>query len=276
MPEKITVCLIHWNDNEADARVREINAKGFEGWRPPREGGGIKAIRDRRPDAILIDLARLPSHGRDVALSVRGTKALRNVPLVFMGGDIEKLAGIKMLLPDATYAEWSAVSRAVKQAIKNAPANPVIPASGLAGYSGTPLPKKLGIKPNYKVTMIDAPPNFDALSDGIPEKVVLQRVTMKSAPQELLRADLGLWFVKVKKVLDANIARIAEKCPSGGLWIIWPKSASNVASDVREPVVREVGLANGLVDYKVCAVDATWAGLKFAKRKPGGKRKGPY
>ena len=129
----------------------------------------------------------------------------------------------------------------------------------LAGYSGTPLVKKLGIKPETTVALLGAPPGFRRELVDLPASVRL----VTRAP-----ADLVIWFVTSRKDLEAGVAA-ARRQMTSGLWVAWPKKASGVVTDVTEDVVRAAGLANGLVDYKVCAVNAIWSGLKFARRKTG-------
>lgn len=128
-----------------------------------------------------------------------------------------------------------------------------------AGYSGTPLARKLGIKPNAVVWLIDAPPWLpDALAAEAPAEYVT------SPPQ---RADVVLLFATSYAALVERFARAAPRLASnGGLWVCWPKRASGMATDLVEDAIRSHGLAAGLVDNKVCAVDATWSGLRFVIR----------
>ncbi len=132
--------------------------------------------------------------------------------------------------------------------------------SRVAGYSGTPLAKKLGIKPGSTLALIAAPAGFASRIDGMPERV---RVSTRAARG----ADLVVWFVTSRRELEGRVAALAL-LQSGGLWIAWPKKTSGVATDVSENIVRDAGLRQGLVDYKVCAIDDTWSGLKFATRRP--------
>ena len=132
--------------------------------------------------------------------------------------------------------------------------------SSSAGYSGTPLPKKLGIKPGSVVALVGAPNGFRKTLGPLPEGAKLLAGADKDCT-------LTLWFTRSLKDLKQGIQRMARQAGHGPLWIIWPKQASGVATDLREQVVREAGLAAGLVDYKVCAVDATWSGLAFARCK---------
>jgi hypothetical protein len=128
----------------------------------------------------------------------------------------------------------------------------------MAGYSGTPLVKKLGIKPGATVVLIGAPRGFSRLLVDLPPDVRLRTRTAGTP-------DLALWFVTSRRDLEHRIGAIGRLLDAG-LWIVWPKKTSGVKTDLTEDVVRSVGLAYGWVDHKVCAVDETWSGLRFAKR----------
>jgi CheY-like chemotaxis protein len=256
------VCLIHWNAAEAAGRAAALARAGFRVQSRPIDPGALKAIRAHPPDAFVIDLTRLPSHGREIALVLRTARATRHVPIVFAEGEAEKVARIRALLPDAAYTSWGRMRGALKTALARPPAVPVVPSSIFAGYSGTPLPKKLGIKAGFVVALHDAPDGFEGTLGPLPGDVVCVHNPRGAR-------DLTLWFVRNRRALDARMTAMA-KAGAGGLWIIWPKRASALASDLGEPDVRAAGLAAGLVDFKVCAVDDTWSGLKFVeRRRPG-------
>lgn len=130
----------------------------------------------------------------------------------------------------------------------------------MAGYSGTPLVKKLGIKPASRLALIGAPTGFATELIDLPGDV---RVVSRLGGT----AELVVWFVRARRELEGRLPAVADAMTEG-LWIGWPKKASGVATDLTEDVVRRAGLANGLVDYKVCAITDVWSGLKFARRKP--------
>ena len=137
----------------------------------------------------------------------------------------------------------------------------------MAGYSATPLLKKLGIKPDSTVAFRTAPPEFAAALGALPEGV---RVKARAvAPLDVLVA----FFVR-RSELEPRLRALSRAVfPDGGLWIAWPKGASGVTTDLTEDVVREFALALGLVDNKVCAIDETWSGLRLVHRlrdRPGG------
>src|SRR5690349_10494966 len=129
----------------------------------------------------------------------------------------------------------------------------------MAGYSGTPLAKKLGIKPGHQMALVRAPADFEETLGDLPENVRLQEGLAGKAPLDVIvafftrRADLELQLASLRR-------RMAPAC---GLWIAWPKKASGVATDMTENVVREIALPTGLVDNKVCAIDETWSGLRL-------------
>ena len=127
------------------------------------------------------------------------------------------------------------------------------------GYSGTPLPRKLGIKKGCVVALVGAPAGFEKTLGRLPERAPLRR-------QARGRCDLILWFPKSFRDLERRIGTLGRKAEA--LWVAWPKKASGVESDLSQTVVRKTGLAAGLVDYKVCSIDATWTGLRFTRRKP--------
>jgi hypothetical protein len=132
--------------------------------------------------------------------------------------------------------------------------------SGAAGYSGTPLPRKLGMKEGSRVAVLSAPDDFDATLGPLPDGVVVRR---------RLRGplDVVVFFTTSRAKLERRIDALrAALDPAGRLWVAWPKRASGVATDMTETVVREIALAHRLVDNKVAAVDATWSGLQLVIR----------
>ncbi len=139
---------------------------------------------------------------------------------------------------------------------------PSKPASGVAtaGYSGTPLPKKLGIREKYSVALINAPDRFERKLEPLPAGAEIA-----AQPS---RANVAVLFSSSQLELARDFRPLAKALPEKiALWIAWPKRASGIPTDLKENVVREFGLGEGWVDYKVCAIDETWSGLCFARRK---------
>ena len=130
----------------------------------------------------------------------------------------------------------------------------------MAGYSGTPLPKKLGIKENFRVTFTDLPADVRA-------ELRAALRTCETAADGDGPLDFAMVFVKTQAELKKQFPRKAKQLvPAGMLWVSWPKKASGVTTDLDENIVRDIGLKAGLVDVKVCAVSDVWSGLKFVIR----------
>jgi hypothetical protein len=129
-----------------------------------------------------------------------------------------------------------------------------------AGYSGTPLPKKLGIKDGARVAVVGAPAGFDRTLGPLPSGVEV-RTTLRGT------FDVIVFFTKREAELDRRFTALTRALdPDGGLWVAWPKRASGVATDLTENVIRDLAVSAGLVDNKVCAVDDTWSGLRIVYR----------
>lgn len=130
-----------------------------------------------------------------------------------------------------------------------------------AGYSGTPLPRKLGLRAGQRVAFLDAPPAFAEALGELPEGVGRARTSARG-PLDLVVA----FFLERRRLERRLPALVRALDPDGALWIAWPKKASRVPTDVTEDVVRELALTAGVVDVKVCAIDETWSGLKLVIR----------
>ena len=131
----------------------------------------------------------------------------------------------------------------------------------MPGYSGTPLPRKLGIKEGSTVAFPGAPPDFAAALGALPDAV-----TVRSRAAGSL--DVAVAFFRRRAELERRLEALSKTVfPAGGLWIAWPKRASGVSTDLTEDVVRELGLSLGLVDNKVCAIDETWSALRLVHRR---------
>ena len=130
----------------------------------------------------------------------------------------------------------------------------------MAGYSGTPLPKKLGIKEGSRISLVNAPKDFQSELTKLPDGVKFLKPSTKPL-------DIILFFVLAERVLARDFTKLAERLIANGMiWIVWPKKSSGVATDLSEGRVRQIGLEAGLVDVKICAIDETWSGLKFVYR----------
>jgi hypothetical protein len=132
----------------------------------------------------------------------------------------------------------------------------------MAGYSGTPLPRKLGLKPGARLGLVKAPADFGRTLGDLPPGVAAKAVS-----EGKTQFDVIVCFAPTMAEVVCRLPALKSRLdPAGGLWMAWPKKASGVATDVSENAVREIGLAAGLVDNKVCAIDDVWSGLRFVFR----------
>ena len=130
----------------------------------------------------------------------------------------------------------------------------------MAGYSGTPLAKKLGFKEGFRAGFVNPPKGFENELGSLPDGVEICEILRKPL-------DLIVLFVDSQKILKKEFPKHAQKLANNGmLWISWPKKASGIITDLSENIIRDIGLAAGLVDVKVCAVNDIWSGLKFVYR----------
>jgi hypothetical protein len=253
--------LVAWREDDGRARADVLEALGFSVTFEPEDPIHIlKTLQANPPSALVIDLSRSPAKGRDLGVMARVRTGSRFIPLVFAGGTAQAREKVGRVLPDAELTSWDGIERALHRAMESPPADPVVPDSVLAGYSGTPLPKKLGIKEGSRVLLAGAPTGFPAVLGPLPEGASLARRFSSSV-------GLILWFVRSRRELDRGLDKWVGRVGKEGLWIIWPKQSSDMATDLKQNLVRKAGLDAGLVDYKVAAIDATWSGLKFAVRR---------
>jgi hypothetical protein len=257
------VRLVSWKEDLAHERAQMLEQGGFSVDASPLETGRFMSrVKANLPAVVLIDLDRLPSHGREVAISLRNCKTTRHIPIVFAGGVEEKVERVRNELPDALFTDWKNVTRVLKKAMMNAPpVQPVQPTPHMQRWAASSLVRKLGFKAGMNVAFLGAPEGFEELLGELPEGVEIEDKVSK-------RTELTIWFVRSRHELESETdyasARLRDGC---SLWIIHPKQSGRYGVDFNQRDVRAVALAAGLVDYKVCAVDADWSGLKFARKK---------
>jgi DNA-binding NarL/FixJ family response regulator len=262
------VRLIHWKADEAAALLANLRIAGHTvDYDEKLSSGQFRAIRETPPDAFVIDLSRLPSHGREVATFLRGQKVTRHIPIVFVGGPPEKVAAIRKLLPDAVYTAPERLQSALRTALANRPTSPVVPPQMMARYASRSAAQKLGIREGSTAALIDPPRNYVSVIGELPA-----RATLEEMPREAAAATcpLALWFVRDIAELQAGLPGLRKLAARTKLWILWRKG-----SNVTQPFLRESTAAVGLVDYKICSVDAVWSGMLFARRS-GAPRSGSH
>jgi len=254
------ILLVHWNEGEAKQRASNIARHGHKVTiLCSSDKNEVLAVRDSPPELFVIDLSRLPSQGREAAGYFRRIKSTRQVPILFVDGDADRVKRVRNLIPDAEFAQSDDLKNAIKRAIRKPASKPVVPGT-MAGYSGTPLPKKLGIRENYSFVLVNAPARFERKLEPLPAGAELV--------DGAASANVAVLFVTSLAELARDFRALAKALPDKvAFWLAWPKKTSGVKTDLTENVIREFGLDADWVDYKVCAIDETWSGLCFARRK---------
>lgn len=260
-----TLRLVCWNAADAERRAAALRRAGYRIIADPlaNPGGAVRYFRELNPDAVVIDLDRLPSHGRELGMSLRASKSTCHLPLIFAGGVAEKVHAIRAAIPGAIFAAWDEATAAIERAMSR-PSGPRLRSPELPRPTGPgALERKLDIKPQTRYALIALSGDTSWLTElltSVPDGAVAQRRIDHSTTLALFivetRGDLARAFALARTTLPA----------AASFWIIHPKQSSRLAADFNQDTVREAGLADGFVDYKVCAVDNDWSALKFAQR----------
>lgn len=253
--------LIHWDKNLGEEKTLLLKSFGNQvDSESKQDKETFKRIKKYSTDVFIIDLSKLPSHGKEIAVALRQIKSTKNVPIIFTEGGKEKVEKIKLLLPDAIYSSWKNIHSALKKASKQRDTEKVVPLGMMERYSNTTLVKKFGIKENSKVVIINAPNDFKDKLGKLPEVVKFFK-TLKEG------IDLIIWFARSREEFDLNFLRVLKYVDKNKLWVATTKKSSGIVTDINQNIVHNICLMNGLVDYKVCAIDEIWSGLLFTKRK---------
>jgi hypothetical protein len=253
--------VVHWRPDEAGPLLETVRKAGFAvTYCETPDGSAVtNAIREKPPDAVVIDLSRLPSHGKEIAIWLRNRKETRHVPLVFSGGDPAKVEKIRELLPDAVFAESSRLASSLKAVLK-APvgiSNPVVPPPMMQRYGNRTAAQKMGVRAGTKVGVMDPPRDYLTVLGEIPADTEI--IEDSDAVQ-----DVTIWFIHEPEAFLAALPRMRNIAARTRLWVLWRKGSRN---GITQNFVRETAIDAGLVDYKICSVDGHWSGIAFARSK---------
>lgn len=251
------VLVIHRKPAIAAEHARRLSIEGLESAAYPVVGvsGLLRHVRTYQPDAILIDLTEMPSHGRAIGVLLREQKSTRHIPLVFLKGEPAKAALVRRVLPGAVFAAWPNVAPAIHKSIAEAPESPAPP-----NIAGVPLTQKLRVTKRSVIALLDAPADFRASLAPLPEGARISKQTDV--------ANLILLFAKSAAALGSRLPALAPKIERGRvLWVCWPKRSSAEASDLTLLRIREMASFHNLVDSKLCSIDETWSATALSRRR---------
>lgn len=248
--------LLHWNAAEASVTHALLMKAGFQvEYDPAFDSGLMRKWRTDPPDAFVIDLSRLPAHGREIAIALRQSPKTRHIPIVFCEGAPEKVKLTRGLLPDATYCRLAGLVETLKNL--RPVQSPVKPVDMMNRYGLRTAAQKLGITEGGTVTAVDPPSNIHGVLGALPERAEFTEEG----------GTVTLCFVHSADGLRSDMSRVRSLANKSKLWFLWRKKKAGGHNGVTEQLVRETGIDLGLVDYKICSVDSTWSAMLFARRK---------
>ncbi len=259
------VRLLHWNAQEAAAHIVILRrSRHTVEYQEQFHPSLMKNWRESPPDAFVIDLSRLPSHGREIAISLRQSPRTKLVPIVFCDGLEEKVNVVRGILPDAVYCSLPTLAVTLRKVLKDRPVDavkrPVKPPAMMDRYKDRTAAQKLGIANSSTLVLIDPPANAMKVLGELPPEVEI-------FDHPASHASVTLCFLHQPHLLGLTLSGVRRRAATSKLWLLWRKGGSAARGDVTERLVRESALDLGLVDYKICSVDSTWTAMLFALKK---------
>lgn len=253
--------FLHWKAEEAGEAIRLLETSGYVvEYDEQFRSGQMKAWRESPPDAFLIDLSRLASHGREIAIALRQSPRTSSIPIVFCEGSDEKVSATREVLPDAVFCKLPKLLSTLRKALSEEQQNPSRPTAMMDRYKHRTASQKLGIREGSVVAVIDAPRDGMKMLGELPRNV---EVLEEWSPA----VSVMLCFLHNAQSVGITLSSIRGCAAMSKLWILWRKGGKAVRGELTEGLIRETALNLGLVDYKVCSVDPTWSGMLFAQRK---------
>ncbi len=250
--------LLHWNASEAGKYLSLLAASGhaveYEERFEPRL---LRQWRAQPPDVFVIDLSRLPAQGREIAIGLRQWPATRRIPIVFCDGAPEKVEKVRALLGDALYCEFSKLRNSIRKALAEPCAEATVPTPMMKRYAARTTAQKLGIAAGSTVAVVDPPRDYLTVLGDLPDGVQFT---------EGQAASVTLCFVHDLPLLQDRMSELRRLARTSKLWFCWRKGKT-AASGLSGNSIRATAVALGLVDYKVCSLNAVWSGMLFALKR---------
>ena len=259
MAQMAHIRLFHWKAEEAKAFIEPLRAAGHQVVYDEKIAPGLfSKTRAAPPDAFVIALTRLPSHGREVAAFLRGSKSTRHIPIVFVDGERGKVDAIRRLIPDATYTSLSRLGAALQKTVARPPAAPIVPPQMMERYRTRTTARKLGILKGTMVGLLDPPRDYATVLGPMPEGVSF-------AEGATAECAVTLWFVTDAGAYLSRLPRMRARAVRTKFWTLWPKGGRRTG--ISQTYLRETANSVGLVDYKICSVNDRWSAMAFAQKK---------
>jgi len=250
--------LLHWNASEAGKYLSLLAAGGHTVEYNERiEPRLVRQWRTQPPDVFVIDLSCLPAQGREIAIGLRQWPTTRHVPIVFCDGAPEKVEKIRALLGDALYCEFSNLRNSVRKALAEPCVEAIVPTPMMKRYAARTTAQKLGIAVGSTVAVIDPPRDYLSALGELPAGVQFT---------EDRAASITLCFVHDLPSLQDRMSELRRLARTSKLWFCWRKGKT-AASGLSGNSIRAAAVALGLIDYKICSLNAVWSGMLFALKR---------
>jgi hypothetical protein len=247
------VKVIHYEIAKAESLAVRLRREGIDAEAYTSLGTrGFRQLRENPPDAVVIDLMRMPSYGKAMGGMLRETKSTRAIPLVFLQGDPEKTARVRELLPDAQFAPLPRLPAAIARAVRKRNADPIVP------QKDKPPAQKLQIRPGSKVWLIGAPEGFEKVLAPLPSGATVTRSG---------GGDVVLLVAGSAATLGRELPRATKVLPDSWLWVVWPKRSSKSPANIALGDIMNACAALDLTAYKTCAIDPTWSAVVVSRRR---------
>ncbi len=261
----VQILLVHWKPAEAVADIHSLKELGHKVQVHSNHGGiRLADLNNGLPDVAVINLDRLPSHGRTTAHWLRSTAATREIPIVFYGGIPAKVDVARQLLSDAVFCSSLQLSDAIQTAL-------TVPQTSAptAPCSTKPLWQKLEIKQGHRILQLNGPKNLrEIFGENLPVNVRLRRFIRPQAASETENHynTVLLFAPHLQYLEEAFSIAVQNTCDGCPLWVFWPKKTSALASDLTQSKLLSWVRKMGWNDLKICRVDDDWAGQLFRKK----------
>jgi hypothetical protein len=249
--------LLHWKAEEIKDLAQRLHGIDVLPYAPV-SGEGMKGLAEYSvPDALVVSLDRIPSHGHAVAWHYHSRTATRHVPIVFVGGEADKVAKVREAMPFAIFCSWETAAESVRTAVANPGAVPLAAPKPIS--SNRPMHAKLGLKPGMRIALIGAPAELHRLVPDLDFDVDI-------VEEPDARTEASFWFVRSASEVDDGLAWIAPRLgPKPRLWVFYRKGKG-----VTWQSLSEAALPYGLAQFKILSLNAEWTGTGFgASRKTG-------
>lgn len=260
------VYLVHNGADGMETQANALRTSGFEVDTFDNDGDydlvkkSMVRWRKAPPEVFVLDMTRRPSVNKYLGVMIRGRESFKTIPIVYAGGDAEKMEPIKRAIPDAVFSSWRGAVKAIRKALVAPVETPAKKPQIMDLYKDRTVCQKLGIEEGMRVGIVDPPRELESLLTGLPEGVELVEETGPAMR-------VTLWFVRDYDLFLTMLTKMIRVAAISKLWVAFPKKRPGSKDTINQKLVREAIRAAGLVEYKICSMGDVWSAMAFSARK---------